>query len=168
VPTTSHLVKTMKQLTSFIGLANYFRSYVKGFARVASDLNALTRQNTKLKEADGLPKRSKEAFEAIKAAISSRTEMAYPNNNGRFHVYVDAALGNSKDKGGLGAALWQEDKHRIKQVVGYASRRLTELEKNYPAFIAEMQAAVYGMTYFLLGYEEIQVVHRSQTTLQTQ
>jgi hypothetical protein len=39
--------KTMKQLKSFIGLANYFRSYVKGFAGVASDLNALMRQNTK-------------------------------------------------------------------------------------------------------------------------
>jgi hypothetical protein len=101
--------KTMKQLKSFIGLANYFRSYVKGFARIASDLNALTRQNTKWKEADGLPKRSKEAFEAIKAVISSRPVMAYPNNNGRFHLYVNAALGNSKDTGGLGAALWQED-----------------------------------------------------------
>jgi hypothetical protein len=29
--------KTMKQLKCFIGLANYFRSYVKGFARVAGD-----------------------------------------------------------------------------------------------------------------------------------
>jgi hypothetical protein len=54
--------KTMKQLKSFIGLANYLRSYVKGFARVACNLNALTRQNTKWKKADGLPKRSKEAF----------------------------------------------------------------------------------------------------------
>jgi ribonuclease HI len=138
----------MKQLKSSIGLANYFQSYVKGFARVASDLNALMRQNTKWKEADGLPKRSKEAFEAIKAAISSRPVMAYPNNNGRFHLYVDAALGNSKDEGGLGAALWQEDEQGIKQVIGYASRRLTTSEKNYPAFVAEMQAAVYGMTYF--------------------
>jgi hypothetical protein len=121
---------------------------VKGFARVASDLNALTRQNTKWKEADGLPKRSKEAFEAIKAAILSRPVMAYPNNNGRFHLYVDAALGDSKDEGGLGAALWQEDEHGIKQVIGYTSRRLTASEKNYPAFVAEMQAAVYGMMYF--------------------
>jgi hypothetical protein len=140
--------KTMNQLKSFIELANYFRSYVKGFARVASDLNALTRSNTKRKEADGLPKRSKEAFKAIKAAISSRPVMAYPNNNGRFHLYVDAALGDSKDEGGLGAALWQEDKHGIKQVIGFASRRLTTSEKNYPAFVAEMQAAVYRMTYF--------------------
>jgi hypothetical protein len=28
--------------------------------------------------------------------------MAYPNNNGRFHLYVNAALGDSKDEGGLG------------------------------------------------------------------
>jgi hypothetical protein len=104
-------------------------------------------QNTG-KETDGLPKRSKEAFEAIKAAISSRPVIAYPNNNGRFHLYVDAALGNSKDEGRLGAALWQEDEHGMKQVIGYASRRLTASEKNYPAFVAEMQAAVYGMTYF--------------------
>jgi ribonuclease HI len=74
--------------------------------------------------------------------------MVYPNNTGRFHLYVDAALGDRKDKGGLGAALWQEDKQGIKQVIGYASRKLTPSEKNYPAFIAEMQAAVYGMTYF--------------------
>jgi hypothetical protein len=114
--------KTMKQLKSFIGLANYFRSYVKGFARVASDLHALTKRNTKWKEADGLPKRLKEAFEAIKAAISSRPVMAYPNNNGRFHLYVNAALSNSKDKGGLGAAQWQKERHGIKQVIGYASR----------------------------------------------
>jgi ribonuclease HI len=140
--------KLMKQLKSFIGLANYFHSYVKGFAPVASDLNAVTRQNTKWKKADGLPKRSKEAFEAIKAAISSRPVMEYPNNNGRFHLYVDTTLGDSKEEGGLGAALWQEDEHEIKQVIGYASRRLTTSEKNYPAFVAEMQAAVYGMTYF--------------------
>jgi hypothetical protein len=54
--------------------------------------------------------------------------MAYPNNNGRFHLYVDAALSDSKDESGLGAALWQEDEHGIKQVIGYASRRLTASE----------------------------------------
>jgi hypothetical protein len=57
-------------------------------------------------------------------------QLVYPNNNGRFHLYVDAALGDSKDEGGLGAALWQEDEHGIKQVIGYASRRLTASEKN--------------------------------------
>jgi ribonuclease HI len=81
---------------------------------LVKNLNALTVQNTKWKEADGLPKRSKEAFKAIKAAISSRPVMAYPKNKGRFHLYVDAALCNSKNEGGLSAALWQEDKHGIK------------------------------------------------------
>jgi hypothetical protein len=98
----------------FIGLANYFWSYVKGFSRVAGNLHALTKQNTKWKEADRLPKWSKEAFKAIKAAILSRPVMAYPNNNSRFHLYVEAALGDSKDEGGLGSALWHEDEHGIK------------------------------------------------------
>jgi hypothetical protein len=62
--------KTMMQIKSFIGLANYFRSYVKGFARVTGNLHALTKQNAKWKVEDGLPRRQKEAFEAIKAAIS--------------------------------------------------------------------------------------------------
>jgi hypothetical protein len=39
--------RTMKQLKSFIGLANYFRSYVKGFACIAGNLHALTKQNAK-------------------------------------------------------------------------------------------------------------------------
>jgi hypothetical protein len=140
--------KTMKQLKSFIGLANYFWSYVKRFAPMAGNLHVLTKQNTNWKEADRLPRRSKEAFEAIKAAVLSRPVMAYPNNNGRLHLYVNLALGDSKDKDGLGAALWQEDEHGIKQVIGYTSRRLMASEKNYPALVAEMQAAVYGMTYF--------------------
>jgi hypothetical protein len=74
--------------------------------------------------------------------------MAYPNNTGRFNVYVDAALGYSKDEGRLSAALWQTDNNGIKQVIGYASRRMTALEKNYPAFVTDMQAAVYGMKFF--------------------
>jgi hypothetical protein len=100
----------MKQLISFIRRANYFRSYVKGFRRMAGDLHTLKNQNPKWKEEDGVPRQSKEAFKAIKAAISSGPEMPYQNNNNRFHLYVDAALGDSKDKGRPGAALWQEDK----------------------------------------------------------
>jgi hypothetical protein len=59
-----------------------------------------------------------------------KTSNSIPNNNGRFHLYVEAALGNSKEEGRLGAALWQEDEHGIKQVIEYASRRLTASESS--------------------------------------
>jgi hypothetical protein len=75
---------TMKQLKSFIGLANYFGSYVKGFACVAGNLHTLTKQNAKWNKADVLPRRSKEAFEAIKAAISSRPVIAYQTTTAGF------------------------------------------------------------------------------------
>jgi hypothetical protein len=59
--------KTMKQLKSFIGPANYFRSYVKRFARVASDLNA----RDKTHETKHKMKGSRWTAQEIKGSIRS-------------------------------------------------------------------------------------------------
>jgi hypothetical protein len=145
---------TMKQLKSFIGLANYFRPYIKNFSRIANDLHALTRKGSGWQEGS-LPVRATAAYETLKAGITSRPVMQYPQRLGQYHLFVDAALGDGTDEGGLGAALFQESAGSVsdgsdghKRPVGYASRRLKTHEKNYPAFIAEMQAAVFGMEQF--------------------
>ena len=36
--------RNLKELGSFLGLANYYRCFVKGFSTIASALNALTRK----------------------------------------------------------------------------------------------------------------------------
>jgi hypothetical protein len=122
-------------------------------------------QNTKWKEAGGLPKQSKEAFEAIKAAISSRPVMAYPNNNGRFHLYVDAALGDSKDEGGLGAACGKrttrnQTGHRIQ------IRKTDRIGEKLPRVCHRNASGSLRIDVLpaLLGNKEVHIVHRSQTT----
>jgi hypothetical protein len=74
--------------------------------------------------------------------------MAYPNATGQYHLFVDAALGDENNSGGLGAVLMQDQVGGLLKPVGYASRRLDKHERNYPVFLAEMQAAVFGMEQF--------------------
>ena len=136
-----------KQLKSFIGLINYFRGYITNFARRAAPLYKLTRQDSPWTQGP-LPERAKDAFLDLRTAITGRPVLAFPNPRGQYHLYVDAALGDEVNEGGLGAVLMQEDSQGRQHPVGYASRRLADHEKNYPAFIAEMTAACFGMEFF--------------------
>ena len=38
---------SLKELKSFLGLANYYRPFIKGFSEIASPLNALTKKSVK-------------------------------------------------------------------------------------------------------------------------
>jgi hypothetical protein len=57
-------------------------------------------------------------------------------------------MGNENNSGGLGAVLMQDQEAGLRKPVAYASSRLDKQEPNYPVFLAEMQAAVFGMDQF--------------------
>jgi hypothetical protein len=139
--------RSVKELRSFCGLANYFRSYIVQFAIKAAPLFKLTRQDSDWKEGELLPEAS-EAFLRLREEISSRPVMVHPNASGQYHLFVDAALGDENNPGRLGAVLMQDQEGGLRKPVAYASRRLDKHEHNYPVFLAEMQAAVFGMDQF--------------------
>jgi hypothetical protein len=74
--------------------------------------------------------------------------MAFPNGTGTYHLFVDACLGDASNSGSLGAVQLQDQPDGCCRPIGYASRRLTDSERKYPIFLAEMQAAVFAMNYF--------------------
>ena len=142
-----HAPRNQKEVKSFIGLANYFRGFVKHFAVIAAPLFKLTRNASEWKEGT-LPEEAMKSFHTLRDCITSTPVLRYPKAEGEFHLFVDAALGDKVNEGGLGACLMQTQENGHKHPVGYASRRLLKHEKNYPAFLAEMQAAVFGMEHF--------------------
>ena len=140
----------MKEVQSFLGLANYFRGYIKDFAIVASPLYALTRQDAEWKQGP-LPPDALQAFRKIQHVMSSGPVLQFSNRNGKYHLYVDSATGKfdgTGPEGGLGAVLMQEAPDGTKGVIGYASRRLQIHERNYSPYLLELQACVYGIEYF--------------------
>jgi hypothetical protein len=92
---------SVKELRSFCGLANYFRLYIVQFAIKAAPLFGLTRQDSDWKGGE-LPPEAASAFLRLRDEIASRPVMAYPNATGQYHLFVDAALGNENNSGGLG------------------------------------------------------------------
>ena len=136
-----------KQLKSFLGLINYFRSFVKHFAQKAGKLYALTRKDSHWKQGP-LPKDALATFHLLRNAIARTVPRAFPFRTGKYHLFTDASLGDDKEEGGLGAHLMQEDAEGQLHSIAFASRALQKHEKNYSAFLLELQAAVWAIDYF--------------------
>lgn len=125
--------RNIKQLQSFLGLANYYRKFIVNFSKIAHPLHRLLSKDKKFQ----WDKESDEAFEKLKFALISPPVLAYPQFNKPFQIICDAS------GFGLGAILEQEGK-----VISYASRSLLPAEKRWSATELELNAIVFGCKTF--------------------
>ena len=66
--------QNLTQLRAFLGLANYYRRFIAGFALVAQPLTALTRKDTPFSWSQ-----CQEAFDSLKIALTTAPVLAYPD-----------------------------------------------------------------------------------------
>ena len=113
--------KTATEVRSFLGLAGYYRCYVKNFAAIASPLHALTQKDAVFHwSAD-----CQDAFDRLKTLLTTSPITAFPDFSQSFRLYTDASTA------GLGAILAQvrEGKERI---ICCASGHSTRLRRPTP------------------------------------
>ena len=129
--------KTATEVRSFLGLAGYYRHYVKGFAAIAAPLHALTRKDAVFHWSEDC----QTAFDQLKTRLTTSPITAFPDFNQEFRLYTDASTA------GLGAILAQvrDGKERI---ICCASRALNKAEKSYPATKLECLAIVWAVAKF--------------------
>ena len=128
---------TATEVRSFLGLAGYYRRYVKGFAAIAAPLFALTRKEALFHWSEDC----QAAFDQLKNRLTTSPITAFPDFSQAFRLYTDASTA------GLGAILAQvrEGKERI---ICCASRALNKAEKSYPATKLECLAIVWAVAKF--------------------
>ena len=129
--------KTATEVRSFLGLAGYYRRYVKNFAAIAGPLHALTRK-------DGVFHWSadcQDAFDRLKTLLTTSPITAFPNFSQSFGLYTDASTA------GLGAILAQVREGR-ERIICCASRSLNQAEKAYPATKLECLTIVWAVAKF--------------------
>ena len=124
--------KTVRDVRKFLGLANYYRCFVKDFAKLAQPLNNLTRKEEKWKWED----KQQKAFEQLKMVFTSKPLLVAPDLDKEFRVEADAF---NFATGGVLSIKCKDNKWRP---VVYISKSLNETERNYKIHDKEMLAII--------------------------
>ena len=135
----------VKEIQSFLGLTNYYRRFIPGFAKLAHPLNHLLRKNVKFVWSI----EAQEAFDNIKSKFSSSPVLAYPDRNLPFTVETDSS------NFAIGAVLSQKTpKDNKVHPIAFYSRSLSPVERNYPIYDKELLAIIDSLEnwrHFLKG-----------------
>jgi hypothetical protein len=122
--------KSVHQIRSFLGLADYYRRFIPDFSRIAKPMTELLKKGVKFvwsEECD-------QAFHTLRKHLTSAPVLTQPDMSKPFEVFYDAS------GTGLGCVLMQENR-----VIAYASRALRPHEMNYPTHDLELAAVVHAL-----------------------
>ena len=135
--------QNLTQLRSFVGLAAFYRKFVKNFADLAKPLTEMTKKG----RAWSWGSREQGAFQRLKTELVNPPILCYPRYELPFVLQCDAS-----DKA-IGAVLGQVQEGLMK-VVAYGSRSLTSTEQNYSTIEKEALSIVHFVgefRHYLLG-----------------
>jgi len=104
--------KTIKEVQSFIGLASYFRKFIKGFSLIAKPLYALLKKDMMFV----FGKIENRAFKTLKQKLTDAPILAIYNPKAKTELHCDASLR------GFGAVLFQQQEDKTMHPVFYFSR----------------------------------------------
>ena len=132
--------QNQKELKQFLGLSNYYRRFIPGYANIAEPLNKLLRKDQhKLKfQWDAS---CQTAFDQLKCKLTKAPILSYPDFTLPFILQTDAS------DTAIGGILSQShDGHET--VICYWSRQLNKAERNFSTVEREALAAVSSIKEF--------------------
>jgi len=126
--------RNLHELRSFLGLASYYRKFVKGFSKLASPLTDLLSKDKPYLWEEG----QGQAFESLKQVLTTTPVLCLPNYELPYVVTADASDIT------IGAVLSQ-DQGSGDQPIAFESRKLTPAELNYPIYEKELLAIMHAL-----------------------
>lgn len=153
--------ENLKDLKSFLGLASYYRRFIRDFAKIAKPLtnltrgdNAQTRANQSKKVKINMNEKEIEAFRHIKELLTSSEILVFPDFKKPFILTTDAS------SFAIGAVLSQGEIGKDRPIT-YISRSLNTTEENYAANEKEMLAIIWALDNlrnYLYGAKKIKIM----------
>ena len=123
--------KTVRGVRSFLGLANFYRRFIKDYAQVARPLNDITKKD----QAFEWKESQQTAFDTLKQQFTTAPILAFPDIDKQFRLETDALDFAT----GTVLSILKDDKWHP---VAYSSHSMSPEECNYPIADKEMLSVI--------------------------
>ena len=136
--------ESKKNIQQFLGLANYYRRFIKDFGTTAKPLQRLLEKNIAFE----WTQQCQGAFDHLRKCLMTTPILAFPDHSRHFMLDTDAS------DTGIGAILSQVQDDGGEAVIAYASRSLSRQEQRYCVTRRELLAVVefiHHFRHYLLG-----------------
>jgi len=124
--------RNVKDVRKFLGLANYYRRFIKDFTQVARPMNMLMRKDIKWK----WRREQQKTFNELKRIFTTRLVLAAPDLDKEFRVEADALNYTTRE------VLLIKCSDEMWRPVAFIFKSLSDTEKNYEIHNKEMLAVV--------------------------
>jgi hypothetical protein len=151
----------VKEVRSFLGLAGYYRRFVKNFGSLARSLIELLKKRVVF----AWTSTTEQAFQAMKKALTSALVLAFPNFSQPFVVETDAS------NKGIGAVL-QQARHPIAFVSGALGPKNQGLSTYEKESLAILMVVDHWWSYmqpfeFIIQTDQRSLIHLDDQRLNT-
>jgi hypothetical protein len=126
-------------LRATLGHTGYYRTFIKGYAWITAPMEKLLNKDTKFQWNEECQRE----LDTLKENMVTTPILVFPDWYKTFHVHVYAS---SID---LGAILMQRGEGKLDHPISFASRKLSESEKQYNTTEREGLAMVYSLQKFM-------------------
>eukprot|EP00253_Pinus_taeda_P035092 PITA_35092 len=135
----------VRDVQSFLGLARYYRSFIKDFRKLASPLFGLLGKDVEFIWTDNC----QEALDVLKAKLVTAPILRGPNWALPFHIHIDAS------NKAIGATLGQVEEN-LPHAIYFVSKNLSKAELNYIVTEKELLVVVHSLNkfrHYITGYQ---------------
>ena len=129
--------RNKKEVASFLGMTNYYRSFIGDYAVIAKPLTDLLSEKAEWtwNESEDI------AFEKLKNKLKEAPILIYPDFKKEFFVFTDAS------DYAVGSALCQVKNNKFFPI-GYQSKKLNGTQQNYSTLKKEALAIKLALAYY--------------------
>lgn len=153
--------QNIKELHSFLGLAGYYRKFVRNFVVLARPLTNLLKKGALFVWTPD----HQAAFEALKSSLVTAPVLALPNFSKPFHIQTDAC------DSGVGAVILQEGHPLtfVSKALGPRTRNLSTYDKEFLAILVAVEhwRAYLQHSEFIIYTDQRSLMHITDQRLQT-
>jgi hypothetical protein len=149
--------KNVFEICSFLGLAGYYRKFIKGFSKISKTMSELSGKDKKFEWSA----KCEASFQELKKWLTTSLVLVMPDMEKQLSIYCDSS------GQGLGCILMQDG-----HVVAYALWQLRKHEEHYLTHDLELAAVVHALKIwrnYLIGKRcEVYSDHKSLKYIFTQ